>query len=86
MALPLQLSDDEMSVLMRLAEPIDPTLRPQFLEAVAQELEANGQAGAVGAGALHRAARNLQRKYFDPPQLPNSSPREGHERRRKRRA
>jgi hypothetical protein len=41
--MPLQLNDDEMSVLMTLAGPIDQRLRPQFLEEVAQELEAKRQ-------------------------------------------
>jgi hypothetical protein len=44
--MPLQLSDDEMSVLMSLAGPIDQQRRPQFLQEVAQELEASGPAGA----------------------------------------
>ena len=70
---PLQLSDDEMSVLMRLAEPIDHRLRPEFLQAVAAELEAGGQPGAVGIGSVHRVARTVQRRFFDPPQMPNAS-------------
>jgi hypothetical protein len=70
--MPLQLNDDEMSVLMTLAGPIDQRLRPQFLEEVAQELEAKRQAGEVGEGSVHRLARQIQRKYWDPPQLPNA--------------
>jgi hypothetical protein len=69
---PLQLNDDEMSVLRRLAEPIDHQRRPQFLEEVAAELEAKRQVGEIGEGAVHRVARDLQRKYFDPPHLPNA--------------
>ena len=45
--MPLQLSDDEMSVLMSLAPPIDQRLRPQFLQEVAAELEAKRQAGEL---------------------------------------
>ena len=71
---PLQLSDDEMSVLMSLAGPIDQRLRAQFLQEVAQELEAKRQAGEVGQGLVHRMARTIQRKYWDPPSLPNASP------------
>jgi hypothetical protein len=70
--MPLQLSDDEMSVLMSLAGPIDQQRRPQFLQEVAQELEASGPAGAVGIGSVHRVARTVQRRFFDPPQLPNA--------------
>jgi hypothetical protein len=74
MPTPLQLNDDEMSVLMSLAGPIEQQRRPQFLQEVAQELEAKRQAGEVGEGLVHRLARTIQRKYFDPPQLPNASP------------
>ena len=74
MPTPLQLNDDEMSVLMSLAGPIEQQRRPQFLQEVAQELKAKRQAGEVGEGLVHRLARTIQRKYFDPPQLPNASP------------
>ena len=55
MPTPLQLNDDEMSVLLSLAGPIDQQRRPQFLQEVAQELEASGQAG--GPGVVHRVGR-----------------------------
>jgi hypothetical protein len=70
--MPLQLNDDEMFVVMSLAGPIDQHRRPQFLQEVAQEIEAKRQAGEVGEGLVHRLARTIQRKYFDPPQLPNA--------------
>jgi hypothetical protein len=70
MPMPLQLNDDEMSVLLSLAGPIDQRLRTEFLTAVAAELEASGQAG--GPGAVHRIGRVVQRRFFDPPQLPNA--------------
>ena len=46
--------------------------RPEFLAAVAAELEAGAQAGAVGIGSVHRVGRVVQRRFFDPPQLPNA--------------
>ena len=70
---PLQLSDEEMTVLLTLARPIDHQLRAQFLQEVAAELEAKRQAGEIGEGSVNRVARTIQRKYFDPPQLPNAS-------------
>ena len=70
MPTPLQLSDTEMAALMDLARPLDPAQRPQFLEAVAAELEVKRQAGEIGEGSVHRAARTVQRRFFDPPQLP----------------
>ena len=70
---PLQLTDDEMTVLRRLAEPIDHQRRPQFLQEVAAELEAKRQAGEIGEGVVHRVARTLQRKYWEPPEFPNAA-------------
>ena len=61
-------------VVMFGAAPIDQRLRTEFLTAVAAELEANGQAGAVGIGSVHRTARAVQRRFFDPPQIsPNAT-------------
>ena len=72
---PLHLSDEEMDLLLVLAAPIDQRLRPEFLAAVAAELEAaSAQTGVgPGLGVLHRVGRVIQRKYWDPPQLPNAS-------------
>jgi hypothetical protein len=64
---PLELNDSEMSMLLTLSAPIDQRLRPQFLQEVAQELEASGQAGRPGA--VHRVGRTVQRRFSDPPQL-----------------
>jgi hypothetical protein len=65
---PLQLNDEEMTVLLDLSAPIDHRLRPDFLREVAAELEAQRQAGEIGEGSVHRVARQIQRRYFDPPQ------------------
>ena len=72
--MPLHLNDEEMSLLLSLAQPIDQRQRTQFLTEVATELEAASAQTGVGAGpgALHRIGRVVQRKYFDPPQLPNA--------------
>jgi hypothetical protein len=64
--MPLQLNDDEMSVLLSLAGPIEPGLRPQFLAAVEAELAASGQGG--GVGAVHRIGRRIQRAFWTPPE------------------
>jgi hypothetical protein len=69
---PLKLNDSEMSMLLTLSAPIDQQRRPQFLQEIAQELEAKRQAGEIGEGSVHRVARTVQRRFFDPPQLPNS--------------
>jgi hypothetical protein len=72
--MPLSLTTEEMDLLLSLAAPIDQRQR-QFLLEVTAELEAGGQAGAVGIGSVHRVARTVQRRYFTPPELPNASPR-----------
>jgi hypothetical protein len=69
---PLELNDSEMSMLLTLSAPIDQRLRPQFLQEVAAELEAKRQTGEIGEGLVHRVARVVQRRFFDPPTLPNS--------------
>jgi hypothetical protein len=75
--MPLAFSDEEKDLLLTLAAPIDQRQREQFLVEVAAELEAaSAQTGVgPGLGVLHRVGRVVQRKYFDPPELPNSSPR-----------
>ena len=70
--MPLALTTEEMDLLLALAAPINHRQRDQFLHEVAAELEAGGQAGAVGIGSVHRVARTVQRRFFDPPQLPNA--------------
>jgi len=58
----IALSDDEMSAVLDAARPLPPKLRAEFLEAVAAELEHQH-----GPGAIYRACRELQKKFFDPP-------------------
>ena len=70
---PLQLTDDEMSMFRRLAKPLDQQRRKQFLQEVAAEFEAQRQAGEIGEGSVHRVARTLQRKFFDPPEFPKAA-------------
>jgi hypothetical protein len=64
---PVELNDREMAVLTELAAPIEERLRPDFLRAVAAELEAQASAGAIGEGVVHRIGRVVQRAYFNPP-------------------
>ena len=49
--------------------------RADDVREVATALEAGGE---IGEGSVHRVARVVQRRYFDPPELPNASaPRHG---------
>jgi hypothetical protein len=63
--MPMQLNDDELDLLHRLALPIAPARRPEFLAAVTLELENAG----IGEGAVHRIAPQLQRQFWTPPQF-----------------
>jgi hypothetical protein len=69
---PLHFSDEEKDLLLTLAQPIDQRRRTEFLQAVAAELEASGQAGAIGIGAVHRVAAQVQRRFWEPPELGES--------------
>ena len=66
MQTPLHLSDEEVTVLLTLAGPINQQLRLQFLQEVAAELEASRQAGEIGEGSVHRLARAIQRRFLEP--------------------
>jgi hypothetical protein len=63
---PLQLTDDEKMIVVTLAGPIDQRRQAEFLQEV--------EAGAIGAGSVHRLARTIQRKYFEPPQFREGEP------------
>ena len=69
---PLQFTDEEKDLLLVLAQPIDLRQRTEFLQAVAAQLETSRQAGEIGEGAVHRVARTIQRKYWEPPQFGES--------------
>ena len=75
--MPIAFSDEEVTMLQALAAPIDQRYRHQFLTEVTTELEAAAaQTGvAPGPGVVHRVGRIVQRRFFDPPELPNESPR-----------
>ena len=69
--MPLQLNDEEMTIVLTLAGPTDQRRQPEFLQEVAAELEATRQAGE---GAVHRLARTIQCKYWEPPQFREGEP------------
>jgi hypothetical protein len=66
---PLALDDDQLADLMRLAGPIPIEHRDDFLKAVAAALRDT----EPGAGALHRAARALQRRFTTAPPTANTA-------------
>jgi hypothetical protein len=60
MLTPLSLSDEELSLLRTLAEPVAYGQRREFLQAVAAELRACPE---PGPGATYRVACEVQRRY-----------------------
>ena len=65
----VQLSDDEMSVVLDACKPLAPKDRDPFLRTLADELERHRE---VGPGKIHRIVRHMQRRYYDPPNLSGS--------------
>jgi hypothetical protein len=61
MPTPLSLSDEELSFLRSLAEPVAYGQRREFLQAVAGELANCPQ---PGPGATYRIARDVQRRFI----------------------
>jgi hypothetical protein len=60
----LALTDDQMSAVLRAAQPLDRGVREAFLQALAHELRT---CGALGDGRVFRAIAEVQRRYWDPP-------------------
>jgi hypothetical protein len=63
---PASFSTEEMDVLRSLAQPLAAGKRDAFLEAVASALDSTG---ARGPGRVHQVAREVQRQFFNPPEL-----------------
>jgi hypothetical protein len=60
----IALDNDELEQINFAARPLEPQARSEFLAALAAALEQHQQRGP---GAIYRACRELQRKFFDPP-------------------
>jgi hypothetical protein len=65
--MPLKLSDAELDVVMRAAAPLPYHTRDAFLQQVASTLARYN--GDLGPGVVFRVARDVQRIYFDAPDL-----------------
>jgi hypothetical protein len=67
--MPLHFSDAEMTLLLALAQPIEPAQRSASLDAVAAAIGEQ----ASGPGLVHQTGRRVQRDFWTPPQLsPNA--------------
>ena len=65
MGKPIHLSDSQLEQIMRAAAPLAPNDRSAFLTDVAAAL--HGQ--ALGDGAVFRVIREIQGRYFHPPEF-----------------
>ena len=63
---PIRLSDSELDAVMAAARPLPVHLRDPFLHAVAHALS---DRNVIGPGTVHQVCRELQRQFFDPPDL-----------------
>jgi hypothetical protein len=67
---PIRLTDAELDAVFAAARPLDRDLRDPFLQAVAHALS---DRNIIGPGTVHQVCRELQRQFFDPPDLSRSN-------------
>jgi hypothetical protein len=60
----VRLSDQELAVLMEMAQPLMPKDRSEFVAICCQIL---GRCEFIGAGAIYRVAREVQKRFWIPP-------------------
>jgi hypothetical protein len=63
---PIRLTDEELAAILVAARPLPIDLRDPFLQAVAHALSGKKM---IGPGVVHQVCRELQRQFFDPPDL-----------------
>ena len=59
-----KLSEDQVETILQAAVPLAPANRDAFFQEVTAAL---ADLGDLGDGIVHRVVRDVQRKYFDPP-------------------
>ena len=67
---PIRLSDSELDAVMAAARPVPVEMRDPFLQAVAHALSGRDE---IGPGVVFQVCRDLQRQFFDPPDLSRAS-------------
>jgi hypothetical protein len=60
----MPLSPEVSTIIRQLSEPLEPSLRPAFEQAVERRL-----ASSAGPGTAHQIGRIVQRDFRDPPDL-----------------
>jgi hypothetical protein len=68
---PIRLSDSELDAVTAAARPIAVERRDAFLADVAQALSAHA---VLGPGIVGRTCAEVQKRYFDPPDLGRGMP------------
>jgi hypothetical protein len=68
---PIKLTDAELDSIFAASRPLDPAMRDPFLQAVANALQQDCS-GEIGPGTVARVCRDMQRQFFDPPDLERS--------------
>jgi hypothetical protein len=63
---PLKLSDSELTQIFRCAQPLPVGDRDAFLQAVAERLSGVVD---VGPGAVFRVCAEVQKQFFNPPDI-----------------
>ena len=67
---PIGVSDDQLAMIMRACEPLEPVDRDPFLRALAQALGSEPQ--PLGDGAVFRTIKALQKEFWRPPTIERS--------------
>jgi hypothetical protein len=71
---PIRLSDSELDAVMAAARPLAVERRDAFLQAVAGALQGCRE---LGPGVVFQTCRELQRQFFDAPDLSHPGRRAG---------
>ena len=69
--MPLALTDDQLTIVHRLAEPLQYAARAGYLERVAEILRGRTE---IGDGVVFRAAEQAQKEFRRSPALLNGKP------------
>lgn len=68
---PIKLTDAELDAVLAAARPLDVRVRDAFLQAVADALQGYSE---IGPGLVGRVVSQIQKQYFDPPDLRGEDP------------
>lgn len=63
--MPLRLTDEQLTAIMRGAQPLAPNRRDAYLREIADALAGR----ELGDGTVARAIRTAQKRHFDVPEL-----------------